>query len=652
MADPPSAQDPGNTWGEAPTTAPVVVPPRDWGKASWGDVLKHGAGRLIPSFGEDIWGGIKGIGGDLYHGGRQIVGAEPTTPGMDRLVVGAIRAALQQRQRPGEAPSLSDIPAAGHDILQTGRNLGHYYASKYGSIPALKRTAATDPAAPIMDASAVATIPVGGEGLLARTGLDAVLAGTRTGDVVNAIGAGARALRPVADPLGTGVQALRGGAVVDRAGNVTQAVRDALERAAPGSSAELDKNPAFRQRVIDTMGPKGISDRTAREAIIGYHAPDVPTPRGPTMPNRAPPPAAADTTANLTSNAHLSGGRRVSAIANAPPPSAAPGYPSGWAASDTADRQAALATGADGRFVDPTHQVRTNINGLESSGVFTGTEASNGRIGTYGQDLLDATLPQPTKSGVWPLIRGMAGTGAGLLGGTALAGATHGTSLIGPAIQTGMSMAGLGAERLGVEPALNVANKVRAGWGAPSLSIGSPRWAVGAMNVPQTAANLAGAGRFTRPGLWVEPPQQQDARTAAANPPPPPPSGATAVEPPPAWKPTDLSAPPPSPAAEPAINATDTQAGNVWGETVKDDAGTPKAWKAPKQEKPEDTAPAPQADGGRVGFAVGGQVADLTESLLKRAEQAQKAAQASTRPLLGLSDDTVAQALRVAQRGL
>lgn len=60
----------------------------------------------------------------------------------------------------------------------------------------------------------------------------------------------------------------------------------------------------------------------------------------------------------------------------------------------------------------------------------------------------------------------------------------------------------------------------------------------------------------------------------------------------------------------------------------------------------------PFADGGRVGFQAGGQVVDLTERLLKRAGQAQKAAQAATKPLLGLSDDTVAAALRVAQRGL
>jgi hypothetical protein len=60
----------------------------------------------------------------------------------------------------------------------------------------------------------------------------------------------------------------------------------------------------------------------------------------------------------------------------------------------------------------------------------------------------------------------------------------------------------------------------------------------------------------------------------------------------------------------------------------------------------------PFADGGRVGFQAGGQVIDMTERLMQRAERAQKDARTATRPLLELSDDTVAQALRTAQRGI
>jgi len=56
--------------------------------------------------------------------------------------------------------------------------------------------------------------------------------------------------------------------------------------------------------------------------------------------------------------------------------------------------------------------------------------------------------------------------------------------------------------------------------------------------------------------------------------------------------------------------------------------------------------------GDRVPFAAGGEVVDMTEKLLQRANMAQKAAQAATKPLLALSDDTVAQALRTAQRGI
>jgi hypothetical protein len=58
------------------------------------------------------------------------------------------------------------------------------------------------------------------------------------------------------------------------------------------------------------------------------------------------------------------------------------------------------------------------------------------------------------------------------------------------------------------------------------------------------------------------------------------------------------------------------------------------------------------ADGGRVGYAEGGNVIDMTEKLMQRAEAHHKASQQATKPLLGLSDSTVAQALKVAQRGI
>jgi hypothetical protein len=54
----------------------------------------------------------------------------------------------------------------------------------------------------------------------------------------------------------------------------------------------------------------------------------------------------------------------------------------------------------------------------------------------------------------------------------------------------------------------------------------------------------------------------------------------------------------------------------------------------------------------RTGRAAGGLVVDMTEHLMKRAERAQKAARTATKPLLGLSDDVVARALNVAQRGI
>jgi len=50
----------------------------------------------------------------------------------------------------------------------------------------------------------------------------------------------------------------------------------------------------------------------------------------------------------------------------------------------------------------------------------------------------------------------------------------------------------------------------------------------------------------------------------------------------------------------------------------------------------------------RRAHAAGGEVVDLTERLMRRAETAQKAAKTATKPMLGLSDDVVAKALKVA----
>ena len=54
----------------------------------------------------------------------------------------------------------------------------------------------------------------------------------------------------------------------------------------------------------------------------------------------------------------------------------------------------------------------------------------------------------------------------------------------------------------------------------------------------------------------------------------------------------------------------------------------------------------------RVPFAGGGEVIDLTGHLMRRAAAAQKDAQAATKPMLGLSDDTIAKALAVAGRSI
>ena len=58
------------------------------------------------------------------------------------------------------------------------------------------------------------------------------------------------------------------------------------------------------------------------------------------------------------------------------------------------------------------------------------------------------------------------------------------------------------------------------------------------------------------------------------------------------------------------------------------------------------------ANGGRIERADGGNVVDMTEALMRRAEAHHKATQQDTKPLLSIPDETIAKALRVAQAGI
>jgi hypothetical protein len=310
-------------------------------------------------------------------------------------------------------------------------------------------------------------------------------------------------------------------------------------------------------------------------------------------------------------------------------------------------RQSILNTGADGLLTTPTQDVRDFVNSPEGEAAFPDPQdRSNARLLTNHQDAITAP-PQGGPTGV--IAKNVRQYGAPIVG--AIAGFVPGAdaaksttrSLIRAADALTGGFVGKNIDAAVEKGAAGLAN-VGAGRGAPVPGgwLNVPAWTADATKGPLTPA------RYALPVL------------DRAGPGPPPPAPTTPEE---AGTPNPNlreTAPPPyeddtvpaAPADAPAGNAADDKAALA--------AGTPnpnlRESKRPAYE--DDTAPAPasnataQADGGRIGFAEGGQVADMTAALLKRAEAHQHAARAATKPMLGLSDDTVARALKLAQAGL
>lgn len=645
-----------------PTRQAGAAPERDWGQAGWGDVLKHGVSTFLPAAINDA----VQTGKSIYHTAQQYAGNEEPGPGANRVLMSAIRAATGRAPigvRNGKmvytGPTLADYRRAPGDVARGVGNVANYYGS-YLNEQGLKRHLATDMPGVALDASALAGAAEGGEGLLAARAatIENAARAAKLGaavPVMRGVGAGVRAVAPyVANPVGRTITQVRGGPVFTRPGALNPKVAEHLDAVAPGSSAELHANPAFRDHVTQTMARKGVNQGAAREALVTYgQPPSLGAPRGPIM-QRRPPPAAAKVTGDAIDDAHQANGARMGEIAKAPPPSAGPGYPAGWSASDATDRRALLNTDADGRFA-PTY---TGVNGAHDLAGFTSTpegqrlfdpqEASDIRLGVHKADILDGPMYGTAGAGKrWPAIR----QGALTLGGAAA------TSLIAPhvPILAGMvahapEIAGAGVGFLGGKTyeALKGAAQERGALGG-ARAPGGP-W----LDVPAWTSQYAQP--FTKGAPLVRaltPDQQGSEPTGPATASPAAGFGPAEQPEAPAKLPPGEGeeAPPPKPLTPAEIAAGNKVLHDKEGFDPKTPGEQPDA---PVKLAPGEgeEAPAPQADGGRVEYAAGGRVGDMAENLLKRAGQAQKAAQTATKPLLGLSDDAVAQALRVAQRGL
>lgn len=624
-----------------PSTSRPPPPPIDYGKRPVGEAFQHGLGQLPQTTLDMIYGTPVNLIKGAYHAARQRFGAEPVQPGFNRLAIQA-----------------GDDPYVVSDLKLTGQQVGDWANKNFGTTQraweTAKRTWANDPATVVSLGLNAAHALSAGAGALSRA---PAIAATRAGPVLRRVSGVAGA---VANPTRTLTRAVRGAPITESLvqpnGELHPKVNAALESAAKGSSREagLDPatgqpvNPPFRQQVVSTMSRKGPTPDAAREAILRHHLPDdTAVPRTAATGEEAPA-QAQQRAQGLTDKAMRASGQQ---IATGPGLSA----PSEFAIDP-----------ATGQMTGSTRSARLFTDYPSSAGVFTPQEASDARLATHAQDILGAPLDPNTKVGWGPAVRttltGLAGAGLGTVG--AMAGLGHGgvglmQNLGAGALDLGIGaltggMAGVG-ERFGVEPLFRAGERQAQGWGAPArggplvtaASIGAPAIDAGlryAPLVPQSGAPASAAAPEKQPDASNIPDEWQAPPPVSLAPPTTPIQQTNAPAPEASPEPSPDATPTPAAAAPPSHGKQSSRVPS------RIDNSLPDEWKPAPAPAPQAQAQA-QADGGRVGYARGGEVADLTEKLLKRAEGAARAARASTKPILGLSDDVVARALNVAQRG-
>ena len=287
----------------------------------------------------------------------------------------------------------------------------------------------------------------------------------------------------------------------------------------------------------------------------------------------------------------------------------------------------------NGLIADHPDTVDSLVNSPIGREVFSPDEASQTRFLTNGSRVLnsDYSLGQQGPGfwgGVASVARHVGAAGAASAAGLMLPEAAR------PYVLPALATAGGIAEDKFIEPWFAGRGTARQLAGA-SPQFNPATFAEGAMNAVDVGARAA--GRVGGPGVAVAhnlPPPLVPAPAQQAEP------EVTPYEDVPIDKPPAAALPPEQAPFDPrGLQPVEPGAP---GETAPPAAGQPDSG---YEDIPIDKPP-------RAEHAAGGLVVDLTEKLLKRAEGAQKAAQTSTKPLLGLSDTTVAQALRVAQRGL
>lgn len=303
--------------GPDPRLPKAKPPERDWGSAPLGDVVGEGFKRLIPTYASDAWEGAKALAGQL---------TKTQSP-----------ATISNAGEPVSLPlirSASDAMFGTHSAQpqvsfgQAAQGVGNYVGSRYGSIPALKRTWATDPGSMLMDAQTVATLPEGGGELAAA--MRAARGPSLVSEGMTGAANAARRFNAATNPVSitgralvkgarAGQTAMRGGPVLDAHGNFTPAAMSAVQQAFPNgevTTADL-ANPKFKARLVQTLQTKGVNAPAVREAVLAYNG--APTARA-TVTRTPPPKGVAAPVADAVTEGQQAVARRVQGIVGAAAP--------------------------------------------------------------------------------------------------------------------------------------------------------------------------------------------------------------------------------------------------------------------------------------------------------------------------------------------
>jgi hypothetical protein len=627
----------------------------DWlvhGKVPYGDIWR-GMGNVIPG----LINAAQATPGTLRTLGQLQTGERQAPPGPAR----ALQYVLQQADVTAKKGPRASFHAS--DFTGIPGSIANYYGSNYGTWGDLGRNLRDNPVRTAADLSVAAGAPEdvarGAASLAARAGapravqtaIEAARGITRPAARV------AAAINPAAPVVAAGTTALRrASGMFDATGAFTPRGLAQLQKAGNAAfpngeiTAAEYADPRFQAHMAPITRRSGFTPQAFKEGVISYSG--APTPSGPitgVRPGGAP---ATARTSDLIQSGHAAIDARVRSIGRVP-----------------ADMPAPSA-----------NTIRAALN--DPAAKFSGPVSTDLRLAAAGKDALDSPMVTPAPSilgavgpklakGAWEAGTTLAG---GLLGGavaaplalhapTLAAAAKFAPDLLGAAggylfgHKTGAPGI-LGSSLKGAGDAVEAA---RADQGAPTNWLNVPSWTGAA--IQRAAPAAISIGRNVDPGQ----PGPAAAPAAAPGLEAPPPGGWQAPVPHVPDTLEDDAAPTEAPPGQAAPEAPAPEAQHeapaAHDTTLKgpehDPIAPPELQKMMRPQyvpQPFDDAPAPdaapQADGGRVGFAEGGQVADMTAALLKRAEAHQHAARAATKPMLSLSDDTVARALRVAQRGL